>query len=407
MKIIFNEITTTGLSGKIKIVPFFTDEPKFPNYFCEPNEKAMELYKTEGTFGQGYDTNVIKAKIKAVGEMLERLCLSNPSENFLETTYENSSKFLDPGLFFCYSSEQTKNKQEKIKNIRNGKYKWVKSKNFATKEDIYVPAQMIFLSNDFSDEYALRKEQISTGAALGKIGELRAFQSGFFEVIERDGIMGFYLQNLQGRKMNNFPQKINKLLDYLNRYNLETHIFNATTDLEIPTIFTLTIDRSGVGDAINVGSKSGLTYIESIQSSIMESIQCRRLARGAKSFNQQKEINSENEIHSLENRFDYWSNPKKIKDLDYLINETPTISYQKLNPKTISFDQAINNVKNKGFNILVTDITLPEIKQQGFETLKVTIPELHPLYLDERAKALYSVHFGEIKELKLKPHPVT
>ena len=99
MKTILNEITTTGLSGKIKIVPFFTDEPKFFNYFCEPNEKAKEIYKTEGTFGQGYDTNVIKAKIKSVGEMLERLCLANPSENFLETTYEKSSKFLVPRTY--------------------------------------------------------------------------------------------------------------------------------------------------------------------------------------------------------------------------------------------------------------------------------------------------------------------
>jgi hypothetical protein len=57
---------------------------------------------------------------------------------------------------------------------------------------------------------------------------------------------------------------------------------------------------------------------------------------------------------------------------------------------------------------LVTDITLPEIKRNGFETLKIVIPELHPLYLDEGAKSLYSVHYGEIKDdPTLKPHPVT
>ena len=58
--------------------------------------------------------------------------------------------------------------------------------------------------------------------------------------------------------------------------------------------------------------------------------------------------------------------------------------------------------------MFVADITLPEIKEKGFEVLKVIIPELHPLYLDERAKALYSVHYGSIKDNPdLKPHPLT
>ena len=59
-------------------------------------------------------------------------------------------------------------------------------------------------------------------------------------------------------------------------------------------------------------------------------------------------------------------------------------------------------------NIFIADITIPQIKTNGFEVVKVIIPELHPLYLDEEAKALYSVHHGEIKEDKtLKPHPFT
>ena len=44
----------------------------------------------------------------------------------------------------------------------------------------------------------------------------------------------------------------------------------------------------------------------------------------------------------------------------------------------------------------------------GFEVKKIIVPELHPLYLDERSKALYSAHYGEIDEDKiLKPHPLT
>ena len=65
-------------------------------------------------------------------------------------------------------------------------------------------------------------------------------------------------------------------------------------------------------------------------------------------------------------------------------------------------------LSHKGYHIFVADITLPEIRKNGFEAIKVIIPELHPMYLDERAKMLYSIHYGEIKNnINLKPHPLT
>jgi hypothetical protein len=65
-------------------------------------------------------------------------------------------------------------------------------------------------------------------------------------------------------------------------------------------------------------------------------------------------------------------------------------------------------MRRRGYHVFVADMTLPVIKEKGFEAVKVVIPELHPLYLDERAKALFSVHYGSIPDDKtLKPHPLT
>jgi len=50
---------------------------------------------------------------------------------------------------------------------------------------------------------------------------------------------------------------------------------------------------------------------------------------------------------------------------------------------------------------------LPEIREKGFQVLKAVIPDLHPMYLSETAKMLYSNHYGNIKDKKLKPHPLT
>ena len=60
----------------------------------------------------------------------------------------------------------------------------------------------------------------------------------------------------------------------------------------------------------------------------------------------------------------------------------------------------------RNYHIYVADITIDELTCVGFEVLKVIIPELHPLYLDEHAKSLFSIHGGIISDdITLKPHP--
>lgn len=395
-----------GLASSPGEVPLLTDEPNFHSYFTVPNEIAEGKYNTENIYGQGFDLDLGVSKIKSVGEMLERLCLSNPQGNFITSCFSRNGEFILPSSFFCYSREQTPDLGEKKEELDKGEYQWMEAKRIPEGSSVYIPAQIVFLSRAFGDEYGLRKEQISTGAAFGKKGEDRALKSGFLESVERDAVMAFYLKKIEGRKMCDFPEEIEELLGYLRRYQLETHLFDVTTDLEIPSIFALTLDYTGVGEAVNVGSSSSLSYREAINKAIMESIQCRRIGRTSKKFLESDSV-EELEINSLESRLIYWRDLSRIKNVRHLIEEKPMISFQDLPRKRISLNQAVMNVSSRDFNILVVDITLPEIEREGFEALKVIIPELHPLYLDERAKALYSVHHGEIKDdPTLGPHPV-
>lgn len=408
MKSTLDSLLAVGLTEVPREIPLLTDEPKIHNYFCSPNKSSVKGYDSKEAFGQGSDFDRNKAKIKSVAEALERLCLYNQNGEVIQSKFKDDGNFVRPSDFNCYSERQMPNLKEFLKELDSSNYNWVRAKNLTTGRDIWTPAQTVFLYNIPIEEMPIRREQISTGGAFGKIGEGRAFKLGFLESIERDGIMNFYLNKQQGMKMYDFSPKTQKLINYLERYQLETHIFDATSDLEIPTIFALTLDRTGIGEAINVGSKSDLTYDGAIRGALMESIQCRRLSRTSSFYRPQADAPNENNVNSLEERFLYWAEEERIADLDYIIDEEPTISYNDLNRKRISLKQAINQVTSRTYNILVSNLTLPEVKRKGFETLKVVIPELHPMYLDERAKALYSKHYGVILEDKsLKPHPVT
>ncbi len=385
-----------------------TDEPKIPGYLCFPTDNLSKKYNIEEVFGQGIDPKKIKAKIKSCGECLERLCIINPIEEKFVISKFNNKEFIDPALFFCYSNEQISNREEFFDELRSSEYRWWPVINLINEEKCFIPAQLIFLSKIFNDEMPIRKEWITTGAAFGSIGTNLALINGFMESVERDSCIFSYLTKKKLSKITNLPSELEELISYLKRYNLHTNIFDATSDLGIPTVLVVTLDYTGIGSAVNVGSRASITYEEAIKYSILESIQCRRTSRVTRNFLFPEKLPTESEITSMNNRFFYWHSLERIKDLDFWLCDNGSVSYKELQKKDLTFEQALEAIKKRGYNLFVADITLPEVRNSGFETLKVVIPEFHPLYLDERAKALYSVHYGSIKDNKeLKPHPLT
>ena len=403
---IFAGLEAINLAHPLQEMPVITDEPKIPGYLSAANEKAEVRYATKDTGGQGFNTNRNLAKVKALAEFLERLCLSNPpteEERFLMSRYEPDQAFIDPTKFFCYSEEQVENRNQILNRIRNETFRWWPARDLSGKKYL-VPAQLVFLSNRFDNEFSIRAEMITTGAALGQLNNNHALEAGFLESVERDTYIHAYLTRKTLAKITDLPEESQELVDYLHRYKLEPHIFDAASDLNVPTVITITLDRTGIGPAVSVGARSTFNYDDAIKQALLESIQCRRVSRLTPS----RKLPKEEEITSMDDRFIYWNSLERISDLEFWLNTNKTVSYEKLKRQNTTFDEAVDVIKAKGYDILVADATLPEVRDGGFRALKVMAPELHPLYLDERAKALHSVHYGAIKDDKiLKPQPFT
>src|SRR3989344_8836241 len=348
---ILKSLRNIGLTKPENEMVLITDEPKIPGYLCFTNEEAREKYNTENVFGQGFDTNRIKAKIKSTGECLERLCLDNPlEEKFLVSKYKNNEWFIDPGLFCCYSSNQLQNKEKFLEGSKKAKYAWFPIKDLINEKEFLIPAQIVFISNIFDDEFVIRNERISTGAALGSISDRYALKNGFLEVIERDACISDYLLKKEIPKIVDIPNELQDLIDYLQRYQLEPYIFDVTTDLEIPSVLVITLDRTRYGSAVNVGSKSKFDYGGAIKGALLESIQCRRSSRVMKKFQFPDKLPNENEIFSMDHRFYYWSSLDRINDLDFWLNTENKVSYNKLIKKNINFNKAIATLSHKNYH---------------------------------------------------------
>ncbi len=392
-------------------VPIFNDEPKFPTYECYPNKTFLKKYKVidknilgVGSSFIGQDT---LAQFKATAECIERLCLGicYNKQKFKMSRFNYTKDFLNP-TFFTYKSKEFFERHKKLyKNIISSRYKWWRCFDFINKRDVYVPAQTIFLTHGFTNEARLHFESISTGAAFGKVDDLNTLKRGFLEVIERDAFITAYLTKRNVPEIIDMPIKIKELVEYVGRYNLEVKVFDITTDLKIPVFMVLIIDRTSMGPAISIGTKAGYDYQETIIETIFEALRPRAYERLKFNFGMIKKIN-EKHVFSIAERAAFWYPVNMIKYLNFWLKTSNKISYKNIPKYVNSFSKSIRIIKVKGYHVLIASVGVKEILKVGYDTIKVIIPELHPLYLDERAKVLYSIHAGHINNKKeLKPQP--
>ena len=331
--------------------------------------------------------NIIDAKIKSIGEFFERLCIYNPHTSKLINSKYNRNDQIDPKSFICYSNKQFKNKKQFLNTIDNSSFDWFPVHDLINNKTLMLPAQLIYLNFDFNDGLMLRREQITTGAAFNKKNnDNLAFKAGFLEVIERDAYITSYLTKRKIPEIKNFPKIIQNMIEYLDRYKLKCHVFDITTDLNVPTFMTITIDDTGIGPAVDVGTSSGYDCTDTIYHSIKESIQARRVSRFLKETGFYSVTNDV--VKTMQDRYYYWYEVNKIKDLNFWLNDNDKISYDRLPTYSKSLQDTKSIFSEKNYHVYVADITIDELKCVGFEVLKVIIPELHPLYLDGTCKII-------------------
>jgi ribosomal protein S12 methylthiotransferase accessory factor len=410
MRVDSSSLLKVDLVEEPKLVTSFNDEPKFPTYSCLPTKSFLQEYKIDPKLSYGVGSadkaHADIAKSKAIGECIERSCLQIIPKSIHDTKFPGSEqKYVDPTLFVHYEFSRVGRYSSNA--IKYAKYAWYRSYDYFNKKFVYIPAQTIFLTNKFFiKEPALLKETITTGAAFGKIGEEELFKTALLEVVERDAFILSYSTKKAVNKVIELPQEVQDLVSYLDRYNLKTYILDITTDLDIPVFAVVVIDKTGLGPAVSIGAKAGFDYENTIKEALLEAVRPRSTLRFRHFTKTSKKRVKETGIRSLEDRLEYWYDVDKLKYLNFWLDGKRTIKYCEIRHKNDSLHKGIKELKDRRYHIFVTSVGIPAIKRLGFDVIKVNVPELHPLYLNENAKVLYSKHAGLIKEIAgLKPQP--
>jgi ribosomal protein S12 methylthiotransferase accessory factor len=388
----------------------FHDEPRFSHY-------QGKCLCCSYSWSAALSRNDKLARLRALGEMIERHCLTSLLDKTIQGCYDELKKkysCTNPFDWRSYSDNQMNDpafSQFIFTNMTN--FEWIWAHEIFTEKKILIPKQLVQLALPVGEP--IIRWPVSTGAAGGFTIE-SSIVRGILECVERDAIMISYLKKLPLRTINvdSCPSSVLSLAIYLERYRLQPIILDATLDIKIPIVICILIDRAPHPICnVSLGFNCSTSREKAIIKAIEEAVQVRFLIK-------QKILNGEKvkKIRTFVDHGLYWGAKKNAKESLAFFLTGPQIEYSELPPDIVfsNYKEGLKQVRqilsNVDLNGIYFTIPFPNSRVQHYYVTKVLIPKLHPLYPDERFPALGGTRiklFSQKGESLFNPipHPFT
>jgi ribosomal protein S12 methylthiotransferase accessory factor len=292
--------------------------------------------------------------------------------------------------------------------------RWVQGIDLVTGQPTWVPAVMA--------SYCLRGVlpserfwyRISTGFAV-HFDPKEALIRGICEVIERDSIALLWLQRLQlpvisGHCLSPVAQC---LLDWSDRHFIDSYLFDATTDLGVPTVYCLQIAEydgyarqvAGAGCARDIATAAEKALLEAIASRPM--------------FTDDAEIKEDfTKFSDIKDGALYMARREMASAFGFLLDS----ARERTGPERDELPQdpaealawIISALDREGMQVAAVDRTPRELRAVGLTAVNVIIPDLQPMTLHPLAqyrahprlyKAPMSMGYFSHSEENLNPCP--
>ncbi len=367
-------------------------------------------------YGVGSGITKEEAIISAIYESLERISGSIPpgEDIYLWATYKDLEKkgynALHPSELTLYLPEQYSDPNfPYIPFSEETLVRWVKGKIAMTNEEIYVPANFVYMY-PFKDSYIF--EATSNGLSAGKTFE-EAASNALSEVIERDALMITWLAKIPRPHIAIKNEELSQIFkERFSPSGLEFHIIDITLDIKVPTVMVISIDRKHK-TGIMVGASSKPNIENAIYKALLEGGYQGR--ETLKYFNKTADKLSPHEVETFLDHLKFYSNLKHEQAFEFLLyTEEIEYKYPKVDP-TSEYEYIVSKIKNVGLNAIVVDVTTPEISEKGISVVRAIVPGTMQLNAEYKTrtlgvKRLYTVpkNMGyTFRDLNPYPHPLS
>jgi ribosomal protein S12 methylthiotransferase accessory factor len=398
----------TGIVRRVVEIPFHHDDPLTYCYAAEVSDTSRFSAHACSTRSGGAGLTRDAATASAVGEALERYCcnfydrarlLVGCFEDFAETA-------VDPSTWALFSQRQYDSEGFPFPRFTSQTVvSWAEARSMVSHRTRLVPASLTYLPYAPCAGETLFSQTISTGLAC-RPSMTEAILYGLYECIERDAFTIYWLNGLTRSRIDLHAAADaalqHRLVRHFARPGIQYHIWDITTDIPVPTYFCIALGHSNIGRLVSVGSASHLDARQALLKSLTECAQGRPYLRYE--YNRDPNWSCKDDFSDVNDFADhaqvYSRRPELVAQLRFcttLAAERASLpSSQSVGDPAQDLTQTVSLLEQCGFDVLVVDLTTPDVRELGLHVVRVLVPGLQPLHGDHRYRFLGGTRLYEL-----------
>ncbi|MGW2572504.1 YcaO-like family protein [Streptomyces sp. NPDC001537] len=324
------------------------------------------------------------ARLIAIAEGAERYVISDHpiGETIWATAEELEGRCVEPWRIPKCSATELAAADSRATNFDpSASIRWSLGKDLINGEPVWVPAAMVCLGLLDRTPGERFTSPISTGYAVHTSFE-EAVVGGIREVVERDIISLLWLQTLTLPRVRtaDYNDMTARIVEWGRRHFLDIQVFDATSDLRIPTAYCLVRAPYDTQVATTVGAGTGWNMQGAVAKAVCEAVGIRALIQAAegdprKPYSAYREIEDGAVFMALaenSHAFDFLTRSDSYSDSSA---ELPQDPHEALNVM-------MNTFAAKEMRPIVVERTTKELAAVGLTAVCVVIPDLQPMSVD-------------------------
>jgi ribosomal protein S12 methylthiotransferase accessory factor len=377
------------------------------------------------------------AMMGALGEAIERYAIGVYRETELVrgSFHELEDSAIDPRRLMFYADEQYEwpafpyCRFEPADTIS-----WVPGTSLLDGRERLVPAARVYTPYRAPSPNERLLQSTSTGAA-SHTDRAHAVLAGLYECIERDAVMIAWLNRLALPMIEPTSIRhpgIERTLDRLVSHHFTVRMFDATSDLGIPTVLAIVFGPPGSVPSLAVGAATRASISEAAEKAVIEAAhtlfwihtRCRQSALPA--FRDDYADVTSLDLHSL-----LYGHPRMRDKVAFLSGPVPTRvpwyapdrptahSVDRGDAVDLELDRCLQRLRAADLEAVAVDVTPRDVRDAGFTTMRVVVTDLHPLWGGHHVRCLGGRRLYEVPlklghlecpralhELNSDPHPM-
>lgn len=407
------------------------------------NKDSFNPELTQSLFGGGKGNNFSKILISTLGEMFERIIGSfayyEDKDSFIFGSYnalKEHYNLISPEDIKTFADEQILNNEVYYEKFTaDSNVRWVKGKKWISEEELWVPAQLVYLFFPFDKKGEAKVGYSTSGGLSLHDNEFLALYHGITECIERDQINLRWYNKIP-------PERINyEKIEDLNLFGKNILLESKKTEKEItsqyhnmdmhefPVVTSVSYDLNLDKFSFCAGGGSGDNLAESVESSFKEygqsELNLKSLFYNPNWYSSRSMIDlfgfdeEEFDINNIRLFYEivpYYGLKSARNLLSWYINDGDEYTDRKIKLRASRGEKEFKSIlKNYGIDPIIFDFTPEDFKY--IKLMKSFIPELTQAFLPNSPclghKRFYEVAYNngysdkilEYQDLNKEPLP--